>query len=183
MRQKQPPTERLRFTCGQLHTASHKQLQPAKLREAPDGVYEGVGCARQQSEVARNDSRGVFVYSKFRPRSTKSSQNRRTISFHAREPSALATSPMKKRLSPKVCCAPGDILSIHGTYPNTCGREHYVPVRACTSLGPKKGKKTLDSCSFASIFLNLRNTNPGCKPLTLFSSHMYMLPKHLRASA
>ena len=29
-------------------TAPHKQTQPAKLRTAPYGVREGVGCARQQ---------------------------------------------------------------------------------------------------------------------------------------
>ena len=100
-------------------TAPHKQLQPANLRDAPDGVYEGVGCARQQSEAARNDSRGVFANSKLRPSSTQNSQNRKTIPFHAREPSAMATSPMKKRLSPKVCCSPGGCFGFDlffGTY-------------------------------------------------------------------
>ena len=70
----------------QTATAPHKQLQPAKLRDAPDGVYEGVRCARQQSEVARNDSRDIFVDSKLRLRSTKNSLHRKTSSFHAREP-------------------------------------------------------------------------------------------------
>ena len=91
-------------------TAPHKQLQPANLRDAPDGVYEGVGCARQQSEAARNDSRGVFANSKLRPSSTQNSQNRKTIPFHAREPSAMATSPIKKRFSQEKCCSPGGCL-------------------------------------------------------------------------
>ena len=121
-------------------TAPHKQLHPAKSRDAPDGVYEGVGCARQQSEAAKNGSRGVLVISKLRPSSTKNSQNRKAISFHAREPSAMATSPMKKRLPPKVCCSPGGCFYLFlGLTRNTCGRENYVPVRACTSLGPNKG--------------------------------------------
>ena len=63
MRQKkyQPPIERVYFTCGEVRTVPHKQPQPAKLRYAPDGVCEGVGCARQQSSAAaRNDLRGVL---------------------------------------------------------------------------------------------------------------------------
>ena len=53
-------------------TASHRKLQPAKLRDAPDGVREGVGCARRRSYAARNDSRGAFVCSNLRAsRSTK----------------------------------------------------------------------------------------------------------------
>ena len=43
-------------------TAAHRQLQPEKLRDAPGGGYEGGECARQQSEAARNDSRGVLIY-------------------------------------------------------------------------------------------------------------------------
>ena len=54
--------------------------------------------SRRGSEAAGNDSRGVLVTSKLRPRSAKSSQNRKTISSHAREPSATVTSRIKKRL-------------------------------------------------------------------------------------
>ena len=76
-------------------TASRKHLQPAKLRDAPDGVCEGVGCARQQSVAARNDSRGVFVNLKVRLSSTKISHNRKSIPFHARVTLKLRPSSKK----------------------------------------------------------------------------------------
>ena len=159
-------------------TAPHKQLQPAKLRDAPDGVYEGVGCARQQSEAARNDSRGVIVNSKLRPSSTKNSQNGKSISFHAREPSAMDTSPTKKRLSLKVCCSPGGCFNLF----SRCGRntyvtENYVAVRACTSLGPKKGKTGQKSSGFLFICIIFSETSKcgsWLQSLTLFSSHTYV---------
>ena len=54
-------------------TARHKQPQSAKLKDVPDAVREGVVCARQHSEAARNDSRGALVNSKLRPSSAKKS--------------------------------------------------------------------------------------------------------------
>ena len=80
------------------YTAHHKQRQPAKLRNAPDGVCEGVGCAIHQSQTAQNDSRGVFMNSKLRSSSVTPPENSRSIPFHAREPSRMVVSPMKKRL-------------------------------------------------------------------------------------
>ena len=41
-------------------TAPHKQPLPATLMHSPDGLCEGVGCARQQAWAARNDSRGCI---------------------------------------------------------------------------------------------------------------------------
>ena len=70
-----------------------------------------------QSEAARNDSRGVFGNSKFRPSSTKDTKNLKTISFNAREPSATATLPMKTWLSPNACCSPGEYLHHFGGVP------------------------------------------------------------------
>ena len=75
-----------------LWTASspHTQLQqPAKLGDAPDGVYETVWCVKNQSDAARNDSQAVFMISKSRPRSTNNSQNRKNISFHVRDSRSL----------------------------------------------------------------------------------------------
>ena len=81
--------------------------------------------------------------------------NRKTNSFHAREPSAMATSPMKKRISPKVCYSPGRCFGLFlGRSRNTYygERENYVPVRACTSLSPKKGKKGLKILVYSHQF-------------------------------
>ena len=63
-------------------------------------------------------------------------KHRKAISFRAREPSAMAASPMKKRLSPSVCCSPGGCFFnlFLGRTRNSCGRENYVTVRGCTSL-------------------------------------------------
>ena len=135
-------------------TAPHKQLQPAKLRDAPDGVCEGVGCARQQSEAARNDSRGVFVNSNLRPSSTKNSQDRKTTSSHAREPSAMATSPTKKRFSPRKKLSSRRVfLLILGAYPK---RTRKRTLRSCEStiLGPKKGSKGPKSSGLLFICMN-----------------------------
>ena len=52
---KQPPTERLHFTCGQLQLL--KQLQPAKLRDASDGVCQGVACRMRQTAVGGSQKR------------------------------------------------------------------------------------------------------------------------------
>ena len=53
--------------------SSSQQPMPAKLSNAPGGVYDDVGCARQQSQAARSDSQDVFVFSNFRASNTKSS--------------------------------------------------------------------------------------------------------------
>ena len=68
--------------------------------DAPDGVCEGVGCARRYSLAARNDSGGVFVNSKLRASSTI--PRKITKFFDTGSLSTMATSPMKTRLSPKV---------------------------------------------------------------------------------
>ena len=106
---KQLPSERLHLTCGQLQLlTSNELLPPAKLNYAP--VYEGVRCGRQQSEAARNNSRGVFVKSKLRPSSPKKlpkSQNDTWYFVSHAGASTMATSPIKERLSPKVRCSPG----------------------------------------------------------------------------
>ena len=165
-------------------TTPHEQLQTAKLRDAPDEVYEGVGCTRQQSKAARNDSRGVFVNSKLRPSRTKNSENRKTISFHAREPSAMATSPVKRRLSPKNCSSPGRCLIYSwNVAKHLRKRKLRSRVRHWAQTRAKKVKKTLDFCFFAFFFLKLRNTEHARKSLTIFSSRMCRLPKRLRASA
>ena len=54
-RRKTTPSERLHFTCGQLQRLTSNN-NPSQLRDAPDGGSESVGCARQQSLAARNDS-------------------------------------------------------------------------------------------------------------------------------
>ena len=58
-------------------TAHHTPLQPEKLRDALDGVYEDVGRTRNQSEAAREDSRGVFIDPTLRPSIVKNSQTRK----------------------------------------------------------------------------------------------------------
>ena len=56
------------------------------------GSREGVGYARRQSSGARNDSRGVFVYSKLRSSSTKcSKKTRKYFVSRATEHSTMAT--------------------------------------------------------------------------------------------
>ena len=116
--------------------------------------------------------------------STKSSQNRKTISFHAREPSAMATSPVKRRLSPKNCSSPGRCLIYSwNVAKHLRKRKLRSRVRHWAQTRAKKVKKTLDFCFFAFFFLKLRNTEHARKSLTIFSSRMCRLPKRLRASA
>ena len=84
-RQKQRLTPIRTFALQEVRTgatAPHSQLQPVKLRGAPNGVCESVGCARQQSYpyAARNDSLFFFVKSKLRASSTQHSQKRKFIS-------------------------------------------------------------------------------------------------------
>ena len=144
-------------------TAPHKQLlQPVKLRDAPDGVYEGVGCARQQSEAARNDSRGVFMNSKLRPSSTKTPKIaklfRVTRGGLVPITSAMATSPTKKGFSPKRLLFSSRMfcLFLERSRNTFSGRENYVPVGVCVrhwaQKRAKKGKKDLDSSLFAYFF-------------------------------
>ena len=90
--------------------------------------------------------------SKLRPSSTKNSQNRKAIVFHARKRSAATTSPTRKRFSPYFCCFPGGCFCLFlGRTRHTCGRENYVPVTAHTSLGTKKGKNGLKGSEFLFI--------------------------------
>ena len=42
------PTERFHFEVLRTAAAPRRKLQPAKLRDAPGGMCEGVGCARRQ---------------------------------------------------------------------------------------------------------------------------------------
>ena len=127
--------------------------------------------------------------SKLRPSSAIDSQNSKTISLHAWEPSAMSTSPMKKRLSPKVCCCPGGcLISSWNIVAESPTEEKKVHSReSLYTIGLKKvrkwAKKLWILVCMHHFFLTLRNTNLGCKSRTLFSSRMYMLPKRLRASA
>ena len=54
----------------------------------------------------------------------------------------MAASPMKTRISPKVCCSPGEYSELlGGRARKTCARENYFSMRGSKLLGPKKGKK------------------------------------------
>lgn len=66
---------------AQIATAPRKQPQPAKSRQAPDGVYGSAGCARQQSQAARNDSRDIFVKSKLRKHKTLKKRSSKASSY------------------------------------------------------------------------------------------------------
>ena len=111
------------------------------MRDAPDEVYEGVGCTRQQSKAARNDSRGVFVNSKLRPSRTKNSENRKTISFHAREPSAMATSHMKNDFHQTYAVLQADDFIYSWDVPETRAEEKTMFPGELVRYCPKKGKK------------------------------------------
>ena len=103
-------------------TVPHKQLQPAKLRDAPDAVCEGVGCARQQSWAARNNSQGVLVNSKLRASITKNPKSQEYL-FSRTRAYTIATSSMKTRLSPNVCCSSGRYYELFWARTrNICGK-------------------------------------------------------------
>ena len=97
---KQPQTKRLHFTCGQLQllTSNYNNqgnwgtsLMDRRVRQ------RAVGCSQKRLTSC------FQALKKSRP----NSQNRKNTSFHVREPiiynRAMAKSPMKKQLSPKVC--------------------------------------------------------------------------------
>ena len=59
--QKLSTTERVYLTSRQLQPP-HRQSRSAKLRGDLDGVYDDVGCTRQQPWAARSDSReGLMI--------------------------------------------------------------------------------------------------------------------------
>ena len=97
------------------------------------------GSSRRQPETPHE----VFlVNSKLQASSIKISQNRKIISFRAREPTTMATSPMETRISPDAYCSPGRYFELFRVgICKTRGKENYVPVRGSKKMGPKKGKK------------------------------------------
>ena len=72
MRQKTTPSRTFVVLHSRTYEAPHREPQPEKMKDALDGV----GCAGRQSQAARHDSGGVFVYSKFRASRAKSSETR-----------------------------------------------------------------------------------------------------------
>ena len=83
-------------------TAPHKQLQPAKLRGAPDGVCESVGCTRQQSVVgSQKRLRRCFPELEVASQQHKNSQNRKKTTVHARDPITGGHSNQDPRCTPK----------------------------------------------------------------------------------
>ena len=111
MRQKNNPlTERLHFTCGQpqLFTSNNSPRNSWTLLMGCVTVSGAPDSSRRHPEATHEV---FFVDSKLRASSTKISQNRKNISINAREPNAMRTSSMKKRLLPRVCCSPGGLCN------------------------------------------------------------------------
>ena len=109
-----------------------------------------MGCCSRELAVATQQHKKI--------------RNRKTISIHTREPSAMATSPMKKRLSLNACCSQGGCFYLFLVRAqNTCGRENYVRVRACTLVSPTKGKKRLRLKSSVWIHVNSRHLSSNLK--------------------
>ena len=146
-------------------------------------MYEGVGCARQQSEAARNDSRGVFVMSKLRASSTKNSQNRTKIGqlFHFTRGSLVRWQRLHLRKSgfhQAFAVLQADVLSLLGTWPKHLRKRTFRSRESCTSLGPKRGKKGLKSSGFLFICIISPETSKYgswlCIPYSLFKSYAYV---------
>ena len=90
----------------------------------------------------------------------------------------MAISPMKKRLSPKVCCSPGgSFYLVLERSRNTYGPKKNIPVRGCTSLGSKKGEKGRKSSGFLFICINSSETSIYGSwlqiPYSIFKSYVY----------
>ena len=69
---KTPPTPLQRWTA----TGPHKKPLPAKLGDAPDGVFDGHRGARKQSKAQKGNTRGALGNSKLRASRMKMSPNR-----------------------------------------------------------------------------------------------------------
>ena len=126
-------------------TAPHKQLQqPGKLGDVSDGPSGAPKSSRMQPETTHE------LFSGTQEVATPQHEqlpNRKNTSFHVLEAinSAMAKSPMKKQLSPKVCYSQRGCFIYYSwsvRTRNTRGRKNYVTVRACIyAIGPKKGQK------------------------------------------
>ena len=106
------------------------------------------------------------------------------ISFYAREPRTIATSPMKSKIIPHVCWSPGGSIEL-GSWRQrrTWKKTNNVSARGSKLLGPYKGSTALESCLLAAVFLRFGNADLACKSLTLCLSHLYILAKRQRTRA
>ena len=71
---------------GHIPLLTGRKLQPAKSRDAPDGVCEGVGCARCGSHEQRETTHEMFSCTlKLRTSSTKELAEKRSSGLISRK--------------------------------------------------------------------------------------------------
>ena len=112
----------------------------------------------------------------------KLAKRSQSVSFHAREHGAMATSPMKKWPSSNYCCSRRMIYLFRSRRRTCCGRQYYVPMMVLivsywARNKARKGRKTHDSSIVASTIpqlLYVRNTDLGCKFLSPIPGRFYM---------
>ena len=115
MRRKTTPNKTVSLHLRKA-TAPDKQQHLPEIRDAADGVCD-VGCARQQSQASRSDSRVFFVSSKLRASRRKNSKSRKDIPIHTREPNNRGTSSMKNTLYHEFAVHQADDATLLATYP------------------------------------------------------------------
>ena len=119
------------------------------------GRVRASGAPDSSWRQPENGSRGDFVNSKLRASSTKTSQNRTNGSLHLPEGGTIATSPMRKLLSPKFRWSP------RGSFELLCSPEYSAdvpiknaekqiinPVSGSKLLGPRRIRFLFICCSF-----------------------------------
>ena len=105
MIRKATPTERFHFTCGQLQLLTSNK-SPRNSGTLLMGCVKASG-ALDSNRTHQEATHDVVSWSKLRASSAKIAQNRSNISINTREPNTMSTSPMEKRLLPRICCSTG----------------------------------------------------------------------------
>ena len=104
MRKKEPLTERLHFTCGQLQllTSNNSPRNSGTLLMGCVTASGAPDSSRRHTEATHE----VFSWTQScEPAAQKSPKIAKHIPIHAREPKTMSRSSTKKRLLPRVCCS------------------------------------------------------------------------------